>query len=387
MTATIGDATEVAAFAQVLRQLGPVLSDGHIEDDQASIFRHDKWRRLAEVGATGLVVPEEFGGGGLDVASVVRLMEELGETCRENGLAFSLTTHLASTATPLTRFASQRIKDAFLPGVAAGELIGAHAITEPHSGSDAMAMSTRAREVDGDWTISGEKSFVSNGTIADLLVVYAKTGEPGRAADSVSTFLIPADAPGVTIGEPIGKMGLRTAPLCSVSFENVRVPHDHLLGRLGGGLLVLDYVMRREILYSFAVAVGEMKHRLGVVQQQVNQREQFGRPLAANQAVSHQVVDMLLGYENSKRWLRETADKLVRGRDVTIDIALTKLIISEAAVASSLAAVRLFGGYGFTTEYGLEKDLRASIGGTIYSGSNEVQRNRVAALMGLKVSS
>lgn len=385
MPSVDGCEDDLTHFKDVLDQMSDTLNEGHIEDDQSGVFRRDKWDLLAKVGLTGVCAPTEFDGVGLNPLDTVKVLEHLGVVGRDSGLAFSLTTHLASTVTSLTRFGSPELKAQYLPGLAAGELIGAHAISEPEAGSDAMGMSTSVTQHRNGWTLTGDKAFVSNGPVADVIIVYARTGKP-RASDSISTFLVPTSAPGVTIGQEVKKMGLRSSPLCSVSLDHVNVPEGNMLGRPGAGLLVLDYVMKREILYSFAVNVGEAGHRLDVAREYANARQQFGKPLANNQAVSHSIVEMLLGYETSRLWLHSTAEKMARGRDVTTDIALTKLVISEASVDSAMRALRLHGGYGFTTEYGLEKDVRSSIAGTIYSGSNEVQRNRAAALMGLKVS-
>ncbi|GAA2050042.1 acyl-CoA dehydrogenase family protein [Catenulispora yoronensis] len=378
MTATTQERT---AFADLLVRLGPELSDGHLDDDRDHRFRRDKWRRLAEVGLLGLPFPAEYGGAALDVADTVGILRALGEHCLDQGLVFSATTQLASTGTPLARFGSEPLKARYLPGVCAGELIGAHAITESGGGSDALAMRTTARH-DGDaYVLSGAKAYVSNGPVADLIVVYARTG---TGATALTPFLVRTDSPGVVRGAPIEKMGLRTSPMCELFLDDVRVPDDHVLGYEGGGLLVLDYVMKREILYSFAATVGRMAGRLERLIGHANTRESFGAPIAAYQAVSHRIADLKIGYETSRLWLEHTAAALAAHRDVAEDIAITKLVASEAAVASAQAAVQLFGGAGYMSEYGLEKELRDNVAATIYSGSSEIQRDRLAALVGLR---
>ena len=378
MTATTPERT---AFADLIAQLGTELSDGHLDDDRDHRFRTDKWRRLGEVGLFGLPFPTEYGGAGLDVAETVSVLRSLGERCLDAGLVFSATTQLASTGTPLARFGSAELKERYLPGVCAGELIGAHAITESGGGSDALAMRTTARRDGDEYVLSGAKTYVSNGPIADLIVVYAKTGS---GATALTPFLVPTETAGLVRGAPISKMGLRTSPMCELFLDDVRVPAGHALGYEGGGLLVLDYVMKREILYSFAATVGQMAGRLERVIGHANSREQFGAPIAANQAVSHRIADLKIGYETSRMWLEHTAAALTEHQDVSLDIAITKLVASEAAVASASAAVQLFGGAGYMSEYGVEKELRDNVAATIYSGSSEIQRDRLAALLGLR---
>ncbi|MFE1956123.1 acyl-CoA dehydrogenase family protein, partial [Streptomyces sp. NPDC059524] len=254
--------------------------------------------------------------------------------------------------------------------------------TPRDSGSDALAMRTRARRDGDSWVLDGSKSFVSNGPVADLITVYARTSDrPGPLG--YTAFLVERDTPGLTVGAPIAKMGLRTSPLCELFLDGCRVPADRVLGRVGGGYLVMEYVMRWEILLTFVVNAGEMRHRLDRCLRYAKERVQFGRPIGSNQAVSHRLVDLRIGVENSRRWLYDTGERMAAGENVTEDIAIAKLVTSEANVASALAAVQIFGGNGYMAEYGIEKELRNAVAGTIYSGTSETQRNRIAALLGL----
>lgn len=376
---------EAQSLTGVIHDLGQTLSEGHIDDDATATFRHDKWRILGQLGLFGLACPTEHGGGGQDLPTTVAALRALGEANRDSGLSFSATTQMASTATPLARFGSSHLQERYLPAVADGTLIGAHAITEPTGGSDALKMRTTAVREGATYRLNGSKAFVSNGPIADVIVVYARTGQ--SALGGISTFLVPTDTPGVHRGQPVSKMGLRTSPLCEVYFDDVTIGQDHLLGREGLGFRILDYVMKREILYSFAVSLGEMKHRLERTIAYANQRQQFGAPLAANQAISHRIVDMSLAHDTGALWIEHTAARAQAGKDIAKDLAATKLHISQSAVDSAHGALHIFGGYGYMSEYGLEKDLRSAIPGTIYSGSSEIQRDRIAALLGLRTTS
>jgi alkylation response protein AidB-like acyl-CoA dehydrogenase len=362
------------------------LSDGHIEEDAGAAFPWRKWKLIQETGILRLPFDERWGGLGQDLLTMMYVLEGLGYGCRDGGLSFSVTTHLVSTGIALQRFASERLRDRYLPRVCDGDVIGAHAITEADSGSDALSMRTTARR-DGDrYLLNGSKTFVSNGPVADVFVVYART-HPDRGPLGVTAFLVERGSPRLVVGPPIDKMGLKTSPLCELFFDDCLVPAANVIGRPGAGFLILDHVMKWEILCSFIVNVGEMQHRLERCREHARTRSQFGRPIGSFQAIAHKIVDMEIGVRTARKWLYDTAERLNANENVTIDVAISKLLASEANVASALAAVQIFGGSGYMTAYGLEKDLRNAVAGTIYSGTSEIQRNRVAAMLGLPTGS
>ncbi|MEV8631395.1 acyl-CoA dehydrogenase family protein [Streptosporangium sp. NPDC051023] len=365
-----------------LARWSEALNVGHVDLDEEASFSWDKWKLVQQTGILGLPFDERWGGLGQDLITTMYVLEGLGESCRDGGLSFSVTTSMASTGVSLERFGSAELKDRYLPKVCSGDAIGAHAITESEGGSDALHMLTTA-ERDGDhWVLRGSKTFVSNGPIADLFVIYART-RPGRSPLGVTAFLVERDTPGLELGKPIKKMGLRTSPMCELFLDDCRVPASQVVGRVGGGFLVLDHVMKREILFSFIVNVGEMQHRVNRCVQYAKTRTQFGKPIGSYQAVANKIVDMKIQMETARKWLYDTGERLVRGQNVTTDMAIAKLVTSESNLASSLAALQIFGGNGYTAEYGLEKDVRNAAAGTIYSGTNEIQYNRIASMMGL----
>jgi alkylation response protein AidB-like acyl-CoA dehydrogenase len=233
-----------------------------------------------------------------------------------------------------------------------------------------------------DFVLNGSKAFVSNGPIADLVVIYARTGNQADPS-GITAFLAERGLPGFSAGAPTEKMGLRSSPLCELFLDDVRVPRDHVIGSVGAGFLILDYVMKWEILCSFIVNAGEMRHRLERCVSYARTRTQFGVNIGSYQSVSHKIVDMKIDLETSRNWLYATAAKLAANENVSVDIAISKLVASESNVRSALSAIQIFGGYGYTTEYGLEKELRNAVAGTIYSGTSEIQRERIAALLGL----
>ncbi|MDP9867042.1 MULTISPECIES: acyl-CoA dehydrogenase family protein [Streptosporangium] len=365
-----------------LAQWFTALNDGHLERDKNAVFDGDKWKIIRESGILSLPFEEQWGGLGQDLLTTMYVLEGLGHGSRDGGLSFSVTTHMVSTGVPLQRFGSADLKARYLPGVCDGTTIGAHAISEPDSGSDALKMRTTARREGDRWILSGSKTFVSNAPVADLFVVYART-HPDGGPLGITAFLVERDTPGLTVGKPIDKMGLKTSPIAELFFDECAVPAANVIGRPGAGFLVLDHVMKWEILCSFIVNVGEMQHRLERCVDYAKQRTQFGKPIGSFQSIANKIVDMKIGVENARRWLYETASRLMNNENVTVDVAISKLLASEANLSSALAAVQIFGGNGYMAEFGLERDLRNAVGGTIYSGTTDIQRNRVAAMMGL----
>jgi alkylation response protein AidB-like acyl-CoA dehydrogenase len=373
---------EQHALRDELRRWHGELSEDHVQYDRDAVLPPRVWQVVRESGLLRLPFDREWGGLGQDLLTTMYVLEDLGHGCRNGGLSFSVCTHIVSTGVPIARFGSADLRARCLPRLCDGTAIGAHAISELNAGSDAMAMATTAR-ADGDhFVLDGRKAFVSNGPVADLVVVYART-DPGPGPFGITAFVVERDTPGFNVGPPVDKMGLRSSPFCELSFEGCRVPRCNMIGKLGSGFVVLDHVMKWEILLSFIVGVGEMQHRLERCVEHARARRQFGRPIGAFQSVANMLVEMKVGVETSRKWLYDTAEKLVRNENVTTDIAISKLVASEHNVTSALAAIQIFGGRGYTTEGGVEADLRNAVAGTIYSGTSEIQRQRIASMLGV----
>ncbi|MEW9518767.1 acyl-CoA dehydrogenase family protein [Streptomyces tubercidicus] len=370
------------ALREALIPLGARLSEGHLERDSNGEFSRELWKLIQDSDLLGLPTDEKWGGLGQDLLTTMYVLEGLGCTCRDGGLSFSVTTHMVSTGIPLQRFGSDALKERFLPAVCAGDLIGAHAISEPEAGSDMLSMRTTGRVEDDHLVLNGNKSFVSNGAIADVFVVYVSTGPQGSPF-GITAVLVERDTPGLTVGKPMSKMGLRTSPLSELFFDDCRVPLENVIGRVGSGFLVFDHVMKWEVLCSFIVNVGEMQHRLERVVEYAKSRRQFGQNIGSFQSVAHRIVEMRIAVDTARRALYDAALKVAAGEDATADVAIAKLLASEGNLSTAIAAVQTFGGYGYMTEYGLEQDVRNALAGTIYSGTTDIQRTRIAAMMGL----
>lgn len=367
---------------EAISTIGHAIGSDHVARDHEGTFSRSGWERLSEAGLFGLPFARRWGGLEQDLLTTMYVLEGLGASCRDAGLNFSAATQIVSAGISLQRFGSTPLKDRHLPTICAGTAIGAHAITEPEGGSDIMRMRTTAVP-DGDhFVLNGRKAFVSNGPIADLVVVYARTGKTDDPS-GITAFLVQRSADGLRAGPPIEKMGLRTSPLCELYLDDLRVPRGNVLGSIGAGFLVLDYVMKWEILCSFVINVGEMQHRLDECVSYARSRTQFGAHIGSYQSVSNRIVEMKIDMETSRKWLYDTAEKLVANQNVAADIAISKVIVSESNVRSALSAIQIFGGHGYTTSSGLEKELRNAVAGTIYSGTSEIHRQRIAALMRL----
>jgi alkylation response protein AidB-like acyl-CoA dehydrogenase len=356
-----------------------------IGDPEASVpqrFSRERWELIRQSGILRLPFDRRYGGLGEDLPTTMRALESLGQGCRDAGLSFSVCTHMVSVGIALQSFGADALKERYMRRVCDGSTIGAHAITEPMAGSDMLAMQTRAIDRGDRYLLSGAKAFVTNGPVADVLVVYARTA-PAVGPFGITAFVLDRATPGLRIGAPIPTMGLSSAPLGEVVLEECAVDATNVIGTPGSGFLVLEHVMRWEILCTFVASVGAMQRRLEQCIAHARARRQFGRAIGSFQSVANTIVEMKIAIETARRWLYDSATRLVHEQDASIDIAIAKLLASEANVASALAAIQIFGANGYTTAYGLEADLRDAVAGTIYSGTSEIQRNRIARLLGL----
>jgi alkylation response protein AidB-like acyl-CoA dehydrogenase len=288
----------------------------------------------------------------------------LARGCHDGGLCFSVTTQIVSAGVPLQRSGSAELKQRYLPRIAHGSAIAAHAITEPGGGSDALSMTTTAVRCGDHYVLTGTKAFITHAPIADVFVVYAKT-KPEGGPLGITAFVVDRDTPGLRTSEAIPKLGLKGSPVGELVLDGCEVPAANVIGKPGSGFFVLDHVMKWEILLSFVTSVGAMAHRLERCVQYARTREQFGRPIGGFQAIAHKIVDIKIAVETSRRWLYDTAHKVMAGEDTTADIAIAKLVTSEANVSTALAAVQIFGAAGYTAAAGIEGGRRDANGGTI----------------------
>ncbi len=359
-----------------------VLNDGLAERDHDAIFHAEGWRRCAEIGIQGLPVPEEYGGVGASAVTIAAALQGLGYGCADNGLLFSLGAQMWACETPIARFGSEEQKRRYLPPMCDGSLIAAHAISEPGSGSDAFSLQTTVRRTDGGWLLNGSKTFATNAPDSDLFLVFATTDRSLGFA-GLCVFLVDRGTPGLEIGPPFQKMGLRSSHLGELFLSDCEVPADALLGSEGAGMVIFNHSMRWERSLILAPAVGTMQRQLERCVRYARDREQFGSPIGKFQAISHPIAEMRLRLETSHLMLQRVATLLDSEQATDLDAAMTKLHISEALVQSSLDTLQIHGGGGYMTETGCERDVRDALAARLYSGTSEMQRNVIAAQLAL----
>lgn len=357
------------------------LADGVTERDREHLFSRELWQACAEFGIQGMLVPTTWQGTGQDLLSAVAILEGIGYGARDNGLVFSVAAHTASCEGPLATFGNEEQKQEWLPRLATGEVIGATGITEPDSGSSALALRTTAVEKGGDWVLDGAKTFVTNGPVADLFIIYARTSGTGFAG--LTCFLVPRETNGLEVGPPIEKMGLRTSPMSQVYLENCRIPASAVVGGVGSGAMIFNQTMDLERLLVMAPALGVMERILERCVEHARQRTAGTVAIGKHQSISHRIADMELDLEASRLLLYRAAWRRMHKRAATRESALAKLAVSEAYVDCCRSAVQIFGGYGYMVDYELERELRDALATTLYVGTSEIQRNLIAGLRGL----
>lgn len=358
------------------------LNTGLVERDRKGELSQENWRKCARFGIQGLPFPEEFGGSATDVLTTMLAMEGLGYGCEDNGLIFAINAQMWSVQMPMFKVGGDAIKRRYLPGLIRGDIIGAHAMSEPDSGSDAYSLRTRARRVDGGYVLNGTKTFVTNGPIADVAVVFA-TVDPGKGMWGVTAFVVDAETPGFSTSRHIDKMGMRTSPMGELSLQECFIPEGNRLGPEGAGAGIFTDSMEWERACILGSHVGAMERQLEQVTGYARQRVQFGQTIGTFQAVANRVVDMKVRLEAARLLLYKVAWLKREGRSAPMDAAIAKLYLAEAFVQSGLDAVRTFGGWGYTTDFGVERNLRDAIGGVLYSGTSDIQRNIIARYLGL----
>ncbi|HWN66939.1 MAG TPA: acyl-CoA dehydrogenase family protein [Haliangium sp.] len=345
-------------------------------------YTREQWQRCADLGLLGLPLPRAHGGSGLGALATARAIEAFGRGYADMGLVFGTSAHLLACAVPVAEFGTPEIKASVLPRLHGGDWIAGNAITEEQAGSDVHALEARATR-DGDhYVLDGVKTFVSNGPIADVFVVYAKTN-PAFGHLGISVFVVERDRPGVVVGEPMDKDSLRNCPAGTVTFEGCRVPANHRLGEEGMGAAIFAHSMRWERTCLMAGYLGATERLLEQCIAHVSTRQQFGRPLAVNQAISHRLVDVKLALESARLLLWRACWLIDEGRPDVMYASLAKLAISEVALRTALDAVHLAGAGGIRSDSEAAAALRDAVPSTIFSGTSEMQRELVAKGMGL----
>lgn len=355
-------------------------------DDRAGRFPREEWLACAEFGVQGWPVPTEYGGAGLDPLTTIIALEALGYGCRDNGLVFAVNNHLWGCAIYLIEHGTAEQKERYLRAMCEGRLIGAQALSEPEAGSDVLSMRTTAVPDRGGYVLRGTKWFISNGPVADVFVVFARTSEEGARQSRLSAFLLTADTPGVRTSREFSKLGLRTTPMGAVELDDVWVPAANLLGREGAGYSVFSSTIEWERTFIFASHVGAMARLLDMSIDRATARRQFGRPVGSFQAVAHPIADMRIRLELARLALYQVGWLKREGRLALLESTIAKIFISESLARTAMSTMEVYGARGYVEDFGIERELRDALGGTIYAGTNAIQRGILAELLGLHSS-
>ncbi|MFF7459414.1 acyl-CoA dehydrogenase family protein [Kitasatospora sp. NPDC008115] len=339
------------------------------------------FRTAGKLGLTGLCLPAGTGGGALGALDTALALEAFGRACPDTGLAFAVAAHLLACAVPVRDFASEEVRDELLRGLASGELVASNAMTEDGAGSDIGNIAVTAEPTGDGYLLNGEKSWASNAPIANLVVTYAVT-DPRAGFLGQSAFAVPADLPGITLGEPLPKMGLAGCPAGRIRFENCHVPARYLLGEEGQGATIFQHSMAWERACLFGIYLGLMDRQLADCVRWAGERKQFGQPIGRFQAVSHRIAAMDQRLEAARLLLYRACWLLDQDEDDVSAVARSKVAVSEAAVANSLDALQLHGGLGYLAG-GAEEQLRDTVPSTLFSGTTEIQRELIAKQLGL----
>jgi alkylation response protein AidB-like acyl-CoA dehydrogenase len=373
---------QLALRAEIVRFARAELNDGLVERERSQELSRSGWKKCADMGLHGLPFSADHGGSDADIITTMLAMEALGYGCRDAGLIFALNAQMWAVQMPIHEFGTDAQKAKYLPGLIRGDLIGAHGMSEPGSGSDSSGLATTAEKRGERWVLNGTKTFVTNAPVADVFVVFATTN-PALGFMGVTGFVLEKGAPGLRLSQPIEKMGLKTSPMSEVILENCEAPLDALLGREGGGASVFKSSMAWERGCLLASYIGAMERQLETCVEYARTRRQFNRPIGKFQSVANMIVDMKVRMETSRLLLYKVGWLKNTGEEAVIEAAIAKLYLSESWVQSCLDAIQIHGGYGYMTEFELERDLRDAIGGRLYSGTSEIQRNIIAAQLGL----
>lgn len=367
---------QIARFAQ--SELEPEATT-----ETAKPFSRANWTKCGEMRLQGLPIPEEFGGAGLDPVSTAIGLEALGYGCRDSGLVFAVCAHLLACTVPVWKHGTDEQKQRYLPGLCSGTTIAVNGMTEAGTGSDAFSMQSRAQQKDGGFVINGRKTFSSNGPIADVALVYATTDADKGYHGGITAFLIEKDTPGFKAGQKFEKMGLQSCPIGELVMDDVFVPANAVLGGVGDGAAIFSESMDWERACLVAAHVGTIQWLMEQAIEYARTRKQGGQTISKFQAVSHRIVDIKVRLEASRLLTYQAAEGLKRPRTASMNASIAKLFASESLLTSAVDTLRVFGGNGLMTEYGIESVVRDGVAGTIYSGTSDIQRNIIARWLGL----
>ena len=365
---------------KLLRQSARDFAAREILPQAAAIDREHRFpaeiiAKLGGLGLMGVMVPQAWGGAGMDAVSYALALEEISRACASTGVIMSVNNSLVCG--PLVAHGTEAQQQRWLPDLAAGRKLGCFALSEPDAGSDARALRTTARREGGRWILNGTKNFVTNGPVAALAIVLAST-DPAAGPKGISAFLVPTDSPGLSFGPPDQKMGIRGAPSAQLFLSDCAVPEDAMLGVPGGGYKIALAALDGGRIGIAAQALGIGRAAFEEATRYALQRHTFGQPIAHHQAIQFKLADMCTELDAARLMIWRAAAKKDSGERYTSEAAMAKVLASEVANRAAKEAVQVFGGYGFLADYPVERHYRDAKITEIYEGTSEIQRLVIA---------
>ena len=347
------------------------------EVDEEERFPEETVKKMAKLGMMGIYFPKEYGGAGGDVLSYVMAVEELSKVCGTTGVILSA--HTSLCCAPIYENGTEEQKRKYLPDLLSGRKIGAFGLTEPNAGTDASGQQTTAvKNENGDYVLNGSKCFITNGNVASTFVVFAMT-DKSKGNHGITAFIVEKDFPGFSTGKHEKKMGIRGSSTCELIMEDCRIPADRLLGKKGKGFNIAMATLDGGRIGIAAQALGLGEGAVEEVIKYTHERVQFGRRISQFQNTQFQIADMHTRMEAAKYLVYSAACKKNDHEPYSVDAAMAKLFAAEAASDVTRRAVQLFGGYGYTRDYPVERMMRDAKITEIYEGTSEVQRMVIAA--------
>lgn len=347
-----------------------------LPDMQNATASKQRLQYFAQQGLFRQAIPADRGGLGNRFADLVNAHESLGKSCKDSGLILSINAHLWGSLFPILNYGDSRQQKAYLNDLLTGKRIGGHAITEPQAGSDLNALAMTAVESDDGFLLNGHKRFITNSPVADLLTVYA------RLDNKLSAFIVHHDDPGASFLDTPQVSGCRNATMGDVILENCRLPSNRQLGKVGAGNMMIQQALELERAFIFAGISGVMDWQLETAIKFSRERRSGGAHLGKNQAVGHKIADMKLRLDTIKLWVNECARLKDDHQRITLASAQTKLFAAEAFLQSSLDAVHILGGCGLIEANPMAELVNDALASRLFSGSSEIQKNIIAALLG-----
>ena len=346
-----------------------------MEWDEAQTFPVEIFKEMGKLGLMGVLVPEKYGGAGLGYFEYNEIIQEISKVCGSIGL--SLAAHNSLCTNHILTFGHEEQKNKYLPKLATAEHIGAWGLTEPNTGSDAGNMKCAAVKNGNDWIINGTKCWITHGNSSDVAVVICRTGEP-RTKDNSTAFVVERSTTGFSAGKKENKLGMRASETSEMIFDNCRIPGENKLGEVGEGFKQAMKILDGGRISIAALSLGIAKGAYEASVQYSKERHQFDQPIANFQGISFKLADMATEIQAAELLIAQCCDKKMRGENITKESAMAKYYASEVAVKVSTDAVQIFGGYGYTKDFPVEKFYRDSKLCTIGEGTSEIQKIIIA---------